>query len=427
VKIASVNLNKRAGSSAIREGLLRWLERVQPNLLLLQEPWSHAQKDSVEISGYNLLGGNHYVANYLRAGDPAAQSVPRTDRWLSVVVGRECIHTVYFPDTTPGAREKFFDVLAEQIHNQPQCQHLILGDFNMAPRPDDGLYGDQPSVWTGGSERRALQHLLTKNDLVDLYLLHPTADPFTFEKLNRGKMTRFRCDLALVDRDIAQREGTNLLIDHGTRRGLRSFTDHSGLVVTFCDDETMDATEIRPENTAISRSCVSKPTRLLRRHHLRLDQRVLDFGCGRGKDVEWLRNEGFDADGYDIAAKFGATVRPKRLFDVVMAIYVVNVLDPLRRIAALRDAWSFVKPGGRLFVVSRSREQIEREAREGNWKRCLDGYFSDRRSGKFQRGLDYEDLQQMVRDFADLAGTEPALANQTCFSSLVAHKKSLPQ
>src|SRR5262249_46530839 len=105
-----------------------------------------------------------------------------------------------------------------------------------APRPEDGLYGDQPSTWTGEGERRALRHLLTKNDLVDLYLLHPTADPFTFEKRNQGKMTRFRCDLALVDRDIAQLQGTHLLIDHGTRRGLGSFTDHSGLVVTFWDE-----------------------------------------------------------------------------------------------------------------------------------------------------------------------------------------------
>jgi hypothetical protein len=35
--------------------------------------------------------------------------------------------------------------------------------------------------------------------------------------------------------------------------------------------------------------------------------------------------------------------------------------------------------------------------------------------------------QQMIQDFADLAGTESALANQTSFSSLVAHKRSLPQ
>jgi hypothetical protein len=189
----------------------------------------------------------------------------------------------------------------------------------------------------------------------------------------------------------------------------------------------MGANEIRPENTAISRPGVSKPTRLLRAHQLRLDQSVLDFGCGWGKDVEWLRNEGFDADGYDNAPKFGATVRPKRLYDAVLAIYVANVLDEPSRIAALRDAWSFVKVGGRLFVVSRSREQIEREAREGNWKRYSDGFFSHRQSGKFQRGLDYGDLQQMIQDFAELAGTQPALANQTDFSSLVAHKQSLPQ
>jgi hypothetical protein len=158
-----------------------------------------------------------------------------------------------------------------------------------------------------------------------------------------------------------------------------------------------------------------------------LEQSVLDFGCGRGKDVEWLRNEGFDADGYDIAAKFAATTRPKRLFDVVLAIYVANVLGPARRIAALRDAWSFVKAGGRLFVVSRSRQEIEREARERDWERHLDGYFSDRKTGKFQRGLDYDDLQRMIQDFADLAGTEPALASESGFSSLVAHKQRLPQ
>jgi exonuclease III len=156
-----------------------------------------------------------------------------TERWVSVEGGRQQIHSVYFPHEKASGRERFFNAISEWLERERQFEHVIMGDFNMSPRIEDGLYGDNPSNWTGASERRALQQLLAEHNLIDLYLLHPAAEPYTFEKQNGPQMTRFRCDLGLVSRALAERDGTTFTVDHRTRRGLSRFTDHSGLILEY--------------------------------------------------------------------------------------------------------------------------------------------------------------------------------------------------
>jgi len=53
--------------------------------------------------------------------------------------------------------------------------------------------------------------------------------------------------------------------------------------------------------------------------------RVLDFGCGNGVDVTFLRNNGFDIVGYD---PYYVPEIPNGQFDTIMCNYVLNVLLP---------------------------------------------------------------------------------------------------
>ena len=74
---------------------------------------------------------------------------------------------------------------------------------------------------------------------------------------------------------------------------------------------------------------------------LKLDESHLDYGCGRGSDVEKLQAAGYKSTGYD-PYYFPAAVSPSA--DVVTMGYVLNVIqDPEERAYALRQAWSLTK------------------------------------------------------------------------------------
>src|SRR5688572_7748199 len=97
----------------------------------------------------------------------------------------------------------------------------------------------------------------------------------------------------------------------------------------------------RPENTAISRAAPSKPAQAVVRFllpTLRVE-RLLDFACGRGRDVKFFRAEGLQAEGYDSHPAFDHAAPPRGRFDLVTAIYLLNVLDSTcARVEALREA-----------------------------------------------------------------------------------------
>jgi DNA phosphorothioation-associated putative methyltransferase len=165
--------------------------------------------------------------------------------------------------------------------------------------------------------------------------------------------------------------------------------------------------KVRPENTAIPRSGASKPLRdAVAQGWLHPGDSVLDFGCGRGADVRWLRQNGYVGEGYDPHEPFGWNRQPEQQFDVVLVIYVVNVLGSAKdRVEALAASWAFVKPRGAMLVVSRDRHTIDQEAAAGGWPRWQDGYWSNQRRGMFQRGHTIEDLEDLVASLGECTFT----------------------
>jgi len=145
------------------------------------------------------------------------------------------------------------------------------------------------------------------------------------------------------------------------------------------------------EKTAISRSKPSRPLKAAL-HLSAVKGRVLDFGCGKGKDVQELRKRGFKVFGYD------PNFRPKKpsgRFQTVLMTYVVNVLQVKERDAAIQEAWSYVKKGGRLIVTARSEREILEAAGKGNWHKVHWGYLTN--SGTYQRGYNLFQLQRVLR------------------------------
>jgi DNA phosphorothioation-associated putative methyltransferase len=108
-------------------------------------------------------------------------------------------------------------------------------------------------------------------------------------------------------------------------------------------------------NTAIQRKVASTPARwLLENGYLKGCKTILDYGCGYGADVEFLRLAGFKAEGYDPHTTWCDRSVLVGGYDVVLLTYVLNTIElPRTRNAVLRYATEMCKAGGRVFVTVR--------------------------------------------------------------------------
>jgi diadenosine tetraphosphate (Ap4A) HIT family hydrolase len=101
--------------------------------------------------------------------------------------------------------------------------------------------------------------------------------------------------------------------------------------------------------TAKEREKLSFPSRILLTRNL-IKGKVLDFGCGFGKDVELLKSEGVEIIGYD---KHYFPEYPIEKFDTILCFYVLNVLLPEEQTNVLIEISRLLKPTGIAFFAVR--------------------------------------------------------------------------
>lgn len=101
--------------------------------------------------------------------------------------------------------------------------------------------------------------------------------------------------------------------------------------------------------TAIARDRPSYPVRQLWQRTL-IRGTVLDFGCGLGADVRFLRERGVDVTGYD---PHYAPDYPQEQFDTILCTYVLNVLLPEEQAHVLMAVAERLKPTGRAYFTVR--------------------------------------------------------------------------
>ena len=107
--------------------------------------------------------------------------------------------------------------------------------------------------------------------------------------------------------------------------------------------------------TAIERTSLSYPARILL-NQKKIVGKVLDFGCGIGKDVELLRHKGFDIVGYD---PFYFPEFPKEKFETILCFYVLNVFLPEEQAEVLMNVSLLLKPNGKAYFAVRRDIQYE--------------------------------------------------------------------
>jgi DNA phosphorothioation-associated putative methyltransferase len=165
--------------------------------------------------------------------------------------------------------------------------------------------------------------------------------------------------------------------------------------------------------TAISRTKISKPMHLFEHYGL-LIGRTLDYGCGKGKDVEILNIEGYDP--------YYFPDKPIGKFDTVVMNYVINTISTHRgRMDAIRSAWSYVDVGGMLIVTSRTSSEIYRNAKRSDWIEPDEGggYITSKKT--FQIGFENSDLESFLSSLIDgLVARSPVITNS--FSHAIAVK-----
>lgn len=108
------------------------------------------------------------------------------------------------------------------------------------------------------------------------------------------------------------------------------------------------SSQIPRHKTAIARNRLSRPARLaLGAELVSSRDTYLDYGCGRGGDVQRLQQRGIEAIGWD------PYWRPEPApveADVVACVYVINVIEALEeRAEALLRAWALTR---RTLVVA---------------------------------------------------------------------------
>ncbi|MBC5840450.1 HIT domain-containing protein [Flavobacterium sp. F-380] len=107
--------------------------------------------------------------------------------------------------------------------------------------------------------------------------------------------------------------------------------------------------------TAIERTSLSYPARILL-NQKKIKGKILDFGCGIGKDVELLKLKGFNVVGYD---PFYFPEYPIEKFDTIICFYVLNVLLPEEQAEVLMNVSNLLKPNGKAYFAVRRDIQYE--------------------------------------------------------------------
>lgn len=229
VKIATWNVN----SIRQREGhVQRWLERVQPDILVLQEIKCEAPAFpamTFQAAGYRseVVGQKSYNGVAALGRIPftvthrALPGLPEDDaqaRYIEIEAGGLTIIGIYLPNGNSRGEEGFAYKLAWMDRLADRAAALlaqdrsmvILGDFNVCPTDADFAAGAlSPGDALRRPESRERFRRLIWMGLTDaVRALHPTGPVYTFWDYQAGAWPRdqgLRIDHALLSPDLAER------------------------------------------------------------------------------------------------------------------------------------------------------------------------------------------------------------------------------
>jgi exodeoxyribonuclease-3 len=265
MRIATWNVNSL---KARIDKVAWWLERVQPDVLLMQETKltdAAVPTDEFSRQGYELahhgegrwngvaiasrVGIRDVITNFGQPLQPAKTPDTGDDeplaeaRMISARCGDVRVVSIYGPNgrtlDSPFYQAKlvWFSRLSRWLQEtqEPNQALLIGGDFNIAPTDADvwDAQACHGGTHVSAPERAAFKEL-TSWGLVDAYRLHhPEPHRYTWWDYRAGafhKNMGMRIDHVLVTRPLAQRVVASE-IDREARKGKPTPSDHTPLVI----------------------------------------------------------------------------------------------------------------------------------------------------------------------------------------------------
>src|SRR3989344_3047252 len=382
MRVVSINLNKRMGNPVAKSEFLEWLGGINPDVLLVQEPSKQPSNEVLHIPGMSLLVSNTNLAIWLNSGSNGRVelNLPYVQK---IVFQGVPLFNVYLDAYTCAKRAEQLQEL-KRLNNEPA---FLMGDFNLAPLPEDGLVGTNISNFNSELDRGSFQELISSRAYSDA----GHGKGFTIKRNRLNQEICFRCDLTLVDPVFILQ--TTFQYDHTVREGEHRFTDHSAQVLNFVEKS------VASYKTAIPRKIASPFAHWVTDTLVTTQgiKSILDYGCGYGRDVEHYRKSGLVADGFDPHIPFGWGKLPDSKYDLVTLIFVLNVLPTMaERLKVLKQAAEYLNPAGKLLVVTRSLKAIESEVAKKHWQTHNDGYWSHPGKQTFQKGITPEEVSGLA-------------------------------
>jgi exonuclease III len=146
MRIVSANLNHRLGSASVHSQIEEWLSSHSPDLFVSQEPCPQSFSAPPELAGFTLLATNVLTSCCAADHHVPPTIVNVTDRWQKIVLDGLIVHNVYLSPYSAKERVELLHGIAEDLASTTDPV-VIVGDFNLAPRPEDGIFGNRPSTF----------------------------------------------------------------------------------------------------------------------------------------------------------------------------------------------------------------------------------------------------------------------------------------
>lgn len=159
---------------------------------------------------------------------------------------------------------------------------------------------------------------------------------------------------------------------------------------------------VQRQKTAMSIKTASVPTREAFSQNF-LTETVFDWGCGKGRDTNFLSANGLKVISYDKFLK--PSPKPNEIdFSEIKSIicnYVLNVIEnPIERIELVEEIVHRANHNTIVLFSARSKSEIDNFAKKSKWRKYNDGYFTS--TNTFQKGFTAEELKLMVNDYGTI-------------------------
>ena len=255
MKVISLNLN--GIRSAVRKGLIKWIEKQHADLICFQETkaqieqlttimssfqdW-HTSFSDAEKKGYSGVAIFSKKPPQLISKSFGFREADREGRFIQFDFEKLSIVSVYFPSGSSGMERqdmkyRFMEEFEKWLNSRKKDlkKIIICGDLNIAHNEIDlkNWKGNKKNSGFLPEERAWLSKVFKKYNLFDAYrTLYPNAEEYTWWS-NRGKAwdnnVGWRIDYQVVGSDYIKKIKSAEI--YRTER----FSDHAPLVISYDD------------------------------------------------------------------------------------------------------------------------------------------------------------------------------------------------